>query len=436
MNYNLKKAWSTTGSLKRTSSFGGQPKKLFRHLSLASNKSSPESISFYGGSRLRRTFESGTIERSLGFNINSFESYDGWKNGGLFSINSKVTMMSLNDRLETYLEKVTSLKEENQQLERKIKEWYEKNAPQQLPDYSKNLKRIEELQREIFDARIDNTQVLLHIDNARLAGDDLQSKYNMELSLRQAIETDVVDLRRHLDGLTLERCDLEFQLEHLAEDLMLLKKNHNEEVNNLEEQLGARVHVELDMAPAVDLQKNLLDIRNEYESLMDRNLNDVEKWFFTQSEELNSRIVSGAEQLQTVKSEAIDLRHTTQHLEIDLQAQLSTISALEGTMAETEESYSSKLAEIQELINNIEADLAQMRYDLERQNNEYKILTNVKTCLEMEIATYKELIEGEDLHNTKLQSTGSRGLKIVSITEDIQDGKVISIFEKVHHLQI
>lgn len=53
-------------------------------------------------------------------------------------------------------------------------------------------------------------------------------------------------------------------------------------MKNLEEQLGARVHVELDMAPAVDLQKNLSDIRNEYESLMDRNLNDVEKWFFTQ----------------------------------------------------------------------------------------------------------------------------------------------------------
>ncbi|PIO27520.1 hypothetical protein AB205_0100830, partial [Aquarana catesbeiana] len=177
----------------------------------------------------------------------------------------------------------------------------------------------------------------------------------MELSLRQAIETDVVDLRRHLDGLTLERCDLEFQLEHLAEDLLLLKKNHNEEVKNLEEQLGARVHVELDMAPAVDLQKNLSDIRNEYESLMDRNLNDVEKWFFTQ------------------------------------------LSALEGTLAETEESYTSKLAEIQELINNIQADLAQMRYDLELQNHEYKILTNVKTGLEMEIATYKQLMEGEDL---------------------------------------
>ncbi|XP_077316044.1 keratin, type I cytoskeletal 19-like [Lithobates pipiens] len=436
MNYNLKKAWSTAGSLKRTSSFGGQPKKLFRHLSLVNNKSSPESISFYGESRLRRTFEAGSTERNLGFNINSFESYGDWKNGGLFSMNSKETMMSLNDRLATYLDKVTSLKEENQQLERKIKEWYEKNAPQQLPDYSKNLKSIEELQRQIFDARMDNTQVLLHIDNARLAGDDLQSKYNMELSLRQAIETDVVDLRRHLDGLTLERCDLEFQLEHLTEDLMLLKKNHNEEVKNLEEQLGARVHVELDMAPAVDLQKNLSDIRNEYESLMDRNLNEVEKWFFTQSEELNSRIVSGAEQLETVKSEAIDLRHTAQHLEIDLQAQLSTISALEDTLAETKESYSSKLAEIQELINSIQADLAQMRYDLERQNHEYKILTNVKTRLEMEIATYKQLMEGEDLDNSKLQSTETRGLKIVSITEDIQDGKVISIFEKVHHLQL
>lgn len=48
----------------------------------------------------------------------------------------------------------------------------------------------------------------------------------MELSLRSTIEADVVDLQRRLDGLTLERHDLELQAEYLAEDLVLLKTNH------------------------------------------------------------------------------------------------------------------------------------------------------------------------------------------------------------------
>ncbi|KAM5135063.1 keratin, type I cytoskeletal 19-like [Mantella aurantiaca] len=440
MNFNFKKAWSTAGSLKRTSSFDGQRKKLSRHMPLVTNKSSPESISFYGGSRLRRTFDtvfgSGNIENSSGFNIKSFGSYGDWKDGGLFSMYAKETMMVLNDRLAIYLEKVASLEEENQGLERKIKKWYEKNAPQQLPDYSKYLKSIEELQREIFDATMENTQVLLHIDNARLAGDDLQCKYHMELSLRTTIETDVVDLRRRLDRLMLEHCDMEFQLEHLAEDLVLLKNNQNEEVKILKEHLGARVHVEMNMAPAVNLQKDLSNIRNEYESLMGKNINDIEQRFITQSEELSRQMVSGAEQIHTANSEATDLRYTLQNLEIDLQTQLSTITVLEDTMAETKETYFSQLADIQELINNIEADLTHMRYELERQNHEYKILTGVKTRLEVEIATYKRLMEEEDIHISKSQSTRSRGLKIVSITEDFEDGKVISILEKVHHLQL
>ncbi|XP_018412044.1 PREDICTED: keratin, type I cuticular Ha6-like [Nanorana parkeri] len=268
---------------------------------------------------------SGSTENRSGFSTYSLESYGSGKNDGLFSMNTKETMMVLNDRLATYLEKVASLEMENQRLERKIKVWYEKNVPQQLPDNSKYLKVIEELQKEILDARIKNNRVFLHIDNARLAGDDLQTKYNMELSLHNTIEADVVDLRKGLDGLTLERCELEFQLEQLSEDLILLKKNHNEEVDNLKEQLGARIHVEVDVAPAKDINKVLASIRNEYESLMERNLKDVEKWFVTQSEELNSQMVSGAEHLQTVKYEVIDLNHTIQNLEIDLQTQLNTV---------------------------------------------------------------------------------------------------------------
>lgn len=70
--------------------------------------------------------------------------------------------------------------------------------------------------------------------------------------------------------------------------------------------------------------------------------------------------------------------------------------SLENTLTETEARYSSQLAQVQGLIGNVEAQLAEIRADLERQNQEYQVLLDVKARLESEIATYRRLLEGED----------------------------------------
>lgn len=48
------------------------------------------------------------------------------------------------------------------------------------------------------------------------------------------------------------------------------------------------------------------------------------------------------------------------------------------------------------LIDNLEAQLAEIRCALERQNQEYEILLDVKSQLECEIATYRSLLESSD----------------------------------------
>ena len=48
---------------------------------------------------------------------------------------------------------------------------------------------------------------------------------------------------------------------------------------------------------------------------------------------------------------------------------------------------------MQGLIGNVEAQLAEIRCDLERQNQEYQVLLDVKARLESEIATYRRLLE-------------------------------------------
>ncbi|XP_071969624.1 keratin, type I cytoskeletal 42-like [Engystomops pustulosus] len=220
----------------------------------------------------------------------------------------------------------------------------------------------------------------------------------MEINLRNSIEGDIAELSRALNEFNIAGQDLERQVQCLQEELFQMKSNHAGEVNFLQQQLGARVNVEMNAAPSVDLNQVLSEIRDEYENLMDRNLMEVENMFLTRSAELNQEVSFGAEQLQSNTNEIIDLKRSVQALEIELQSEISLNNALESTLAETEATFGAQLAQLQCLIDNIEAQLSQIRSDLERQNYEYQLLMDQKNHLEMEISTYKYLLEGLDTH--------------------------------------
>uniref|UniRef100_F7CFH1 Keratin, type I cytoskeletal 17 n=1 Tax=Callithrix jacchus TaxID=9483 RepID=F7CFH1_CALJA len=354
-------------------------------------------------------------------------SFDGLLAGG-----EKATMQNLNDRLASYLDKVRALEEANTELEVKIRDWYQRQAPGPARDYSHYYKTIEELQNKILTASVDNANILLQIDNARLAADDFRTKFETEQALRLSVEADINGLRRVLDELTLARADLEMQIENLKEELVYLKKNHEEEMNALRGQVGGEINVEMDAAPGVDLSRILNEMRDQYEKMAEKNRKDAEDWFFSKTEELNKEMVSNTEMIQTSKTEITDLRRTMQGLEIELQSQLSMKAGLENSLAETECRYAMQLQQIQGLISGLEAQLRELRSEMEAQNQEYKMLLDIKTRLEQEIATYRSLLEGQDakmagagIREASLGGGGGSSNFRINVEESV-DGKVVS----------
>uniref|UniRef100_A0A3Q3W1G9 IF rod domain-containing protein n=1 Tax=Mola mola TaxID=94237 RepID=A0A3Q3W1G9_MOLML len=314
------------------------------------------------------------------------------------NLNEKATMQNLNDRLASYLEKVRSLEAANAKLETQIREYYENKGPAAERDYSNYWAIINDLKDKIAAATIENANILLQIDNSKLAADDFKTKFDHEQMMKQSVEGDINNLRRLLDQTTLAKSDLEMQIESLQDELAYIRRNHAEELEGMRSQLNGTVNVEVDAAPQQDLNKVLEDIRSQYESITDKHRRDQEAWFNDKSAVLTKEVAASTETIQTSKTEINDLRRTLQGLEIELQSQLSMKGALENTLAETEARYSAMLSGYQNTINMLEAELANVRGSIEQQGQEYKMLLDIKTRLEQEIATYRSLLESEDFN--------------------------------------
>nr|XP_012621505.1 keratin, type I cuticular Ha7-like [Microcebus murinus] len=315
---------------------------------------------------------------------------------GSLNGHEKETMRFLNDRLANYLEKVRQLERDNADLEAKLREWTRCHESSVCQDYQSYFRTIEELQQKILCIKSENNRLVVHIDNAKLAADDFRTKYETERSLHQLVEADVCGLRKVLDNLTLAKCDLEAQLESLKEELLCLKKNHEQEAQILKCQLEDKLRIELDTEPHLDLSRELGEMRCQYEAMVETNRQDVEQWFQAQSEGISLQAMSCSEELQCCQSEILELRRSVNALEVELQAQHALKDCLQNSLCEAEARYGTELAQMQTLISNMEEQLSEIRADLERQNQEYQVLLDVKAQLECEINTYRKLLESED----------------------------------------
>lgn len=70
--------------------------------------------------------------------------------------------------------------------------------------------------------------------------------------------------------------------------------------------------------------------------------------------------------------------------------------ALQRQMREMEDEFGEEIGNYQDVVGRLEQEIQQMKEEMSRHLREYQDLLNVKMALDIEIATYRKLLEGEE----------------------------------------
>ncbi|XP_027131210.1 keratin, type 1, gene c5 isoform X1 [Larimichthys crocea] len=366
-------------------------------------------------------------------------------NGLSVSASEKETMQGLNDRLANYLDKVRSLERSNAELELKIKQLMLDRAPKGH-DIEGMMAQAHAIGQEVRKKTLENARIMLEIDNAKLAADDFRVKWEAEATLCQSVERDCQALRRAKSDHDQIIATLRGDLDSLKEELYFLKKNHDEEMNCIKARLAnEQVNVEVDAAQGPDLGAIMAELRVQYESIARKNKEEAEAWYLkkrmcVQLDAVQSEVKESNEALRCAQSELSERRRFLQALEVELDSLRKQVGVLEGNLGETGHKYSVEMDRLQATLTQLEDELSQLRLDMQRNKTDYEQLLRIKQNLEMEIATYRRLLEGEEMVKETppppKKDPEVRTRKIVKVvTQTMINGKVVDESSEVEQIE-